>query len=311
MPRLDPDVLEEHPLYIVGNALAEKLQSLAPGVPNVHMVGWVPSVLPYLHRARVTVVPLLHGAGTKRKVIQALMAGTPTVASSIGVEGLGIQDGEHVLFADDPTAFATHVTNLVRDEDLWQRLAQAGRTRMLESHSRQTVGERFQHALSSVLARRPKKLRLADLVTADQGQTLDDGYISLVRRIARIVRAELPADARAVVISKGDDALLELGTVQARHFPCTNDGQYAGYYPADSAAAVAHLEAQRSAGAQFLILPRTSFWWLEYYSGFRAHLEQHYPLIVSRQHTCLIFGLQPLIQNGPTQSPAPGLEVPT
>ena len=51
------------------------------------MVGWVPSVLPYLNRARVTVIPLLYGAGTKRKLIQALMAGTPSVSTAVGIPG--------------------------------------------------------------------------------------------------------------------------------------------------------------------------------------------------------------------------------
>jgi hypothetical protein len=310
VPCLDPAVLAEHPLYIVGNALPDKLACQQPVLPNVHMVGWVPSLLPYLHRARITVVPLLHGAGTKGKVIQALMAGTPTVASSIGIEGLGIQDGEHILVADDSAGFAAHVTSLIRQQDLWHRLAHAGRARMLESHGRQSVGAKFEQALSGVLARQPKKLRLADLVAATDGQPVDDGYTRLVRRIAEIVDAELPAGTRAVVISKGDDALLNLGRLKARHFPCDDDGQYAGFHPADSAAAIAHLEAQRVAGAEFLILPRTSFWWLDYYRGFRVHLEREYPLIVSRPDTCLIFGLQPSKRRVAVHSGAVVTEVP-
>src|SRR5260221_356381 len=139
----------------------------------------------------------------------------------------------------------------------------------------------------------------------------EGGYARLVRHIAEIVDAELPADARALVVSKGADALLDLGRVVAHHFPCDDDGQYAGFHPADSAAAIAHLEAQRVAGAEFLILPRTSLWWLDYYRGFRAHLEREYPLIVSRPDTCLIFGLKPIIQKGSIQSPAPGLELAT
>ena len=43
---------------------------------NVRLVGWVPSVLPYLHQARVSVVPLQYGAGTKRKLLQSLLVGT-------------------------------------------------------------------------------------------------------------------------------------------------------------------------------------------------------------------------------------------
>ena len=43
---------------------------------------------------------------TKRKLIQSLVLGTPAVSTSVGTEGLGLADGEHVLVADDPESFA-------------------------------------------------------------------------------------------------------------------------------------------------------------------------------------------------------------
>jgi glycosyltransferase involved in cell wall biosynthesis len=291
LPRVDPAILAKHPVSIVGNAMSQKLRHLeVEQPPNVHMVGWVPSVLPYLHGARLTVVPLLHGAGTKQKVIQALMAGTPTVSSTIGVEGLSLENRRHALVADDPGTFAHYVEQLTRDEDLWQRLSRNGRARVLAQHARQVVCEQFKRSLSAVLDRPPKKLRLADLV-AHSDTSVDTSYAELVQRIAETVAAKLPAGACAAVISKGDDALLKLEGVSASHFPCTSDGAYAGYHPADSAAAIASLEARRAAGTQFLVVPRTSFWWLEYYTQFREHLERHYELVAPEEDTCLIFDL--------------------
>ena len=82
----------------------------------------MPSLVPYLQRARISLVPLLHGAGTKRKVLQALAAGTPTVTTSVGAEGLEIRDGKHALIADDPAAFAAAVERLLHDPELWARL---------------------------------------------------------------------------------------------------------------------------------------------------------------------------------------------
>jgi glycosyltransferase involved in cell wall biosynthesis len=292
VPRIDSDVLNAHPLFIVGNALEQHWQRLEPVPANVHLVGWVPSVLPYIQRARLTVVPLLHGAGTKRKVIQALMVGTPTVASGIGAEGLDLRDGEHALIADDPDTFARCVARLAKDDALWQRLATDGRTHVLSLHGRDAVRARFEAAIADVLARPTKRLRLADLA-ASLEEPVDDAYRQLLQRIARLVRTELRPGARVAVVSKGDTALVNLDGITASHFPSTDGGLYAGYYPGDSAAAIAHLEAQRKAGAEYLLFPQTAFWWLDYYTEFHEHLERHYPLVVSQNDTCLIFQLDP------------------
>ena len=75
-------------MYVVGSRLDAGVAAHGRGLPNVRMVGWVPSVAPYLERARVCVVPLLHGAGVKGKVVESLMAGTPVVTTTIGAEGI-------------------------------------------------------------------------------------------------------------------------------------------------------------------------------------------------------------------------------
>src|SRR5205823_2451218 len=77
LPQFDPASLADHPVYIAGNAMTAAICKYARGMPFVRMLGWVPSIQPYLERARVSILPLLHGAGTKRKMIQALQMGTP------------------------------------------------------------------------------------------------------------------------------------------------------------------------------------------------------------------------------------------
>src|SRR5262245_66569887 len=86
------------------------------------MVRWVPSVDPYLERSRVCVVPLLHGAGVKGKVVESLMMGTPVVTTTVGAEGLELRHGEHVLIADTPQDFADGLAHLLTDRDRWESL---------------------------------------------------------------------------------------------------------------------------------------------------------------------------------------------
>lgn len=112
LPLLNWRLRDEHPLTIVGTDLDERVTELAWGIPDVNLVGWVPSLEPYLHSARVTAVPLRYGAGTKRKLIQALLAGTPTVATPAGAEGMDLAHGKHLLVAEDAAGFAAYLEQL-------------------------------------------------------------------------------------------------------------------------------------------------------------------------------------------------------
>jgi hypothetical protein len=93
------------------------------------------------------------------------------------------------------------------------------------------------------------------------------------------------------VVSKGDDALLRLANCKAWHFPQQEDGKYSGYYPADSKAAIMHLEEMRSKGARFLLFPNTAFWWLEHYREFKEHLDTKHRLLAVDDGTCIIYEL--------------------
>ena len=116
-------------------------------------------------------------------------------------------------------------------------------------------------------------------------------YRELVERCGEWADIVIPPGATVAVISKGDEALLQLGGRTAWHFPRGAGGGYAGHYPADSAGAIAHLEEVRAAGATFLLLPRTAFWWLEHYAGFAQHLAKEHRLVTRQTHLCLIYEL--------------------
>jgi GT2 family glycosyltransferase len=99
-------------------------------------------------------------------------------------------------------------------------------------------------------------------------------YRRLRRELRRFLAEALPADAHVAVVSKGDDELIHLPGLNAEHFPRALTGGYAGYYPQDGTAAIAHIEWVRSTGVEFLVFPNTSEWWLEAYPKLRSHLER-------------------------------------
>jgi hypothetical protein len=115
-------------------------------------------------------------------------------------------------------------------------------------------------------------------------------YRDLIERIRAVVDHELPEDATVVVVSHGDDVLLELGAARhGWHFPQMEDGTYGGYHPGDSAEAIAHLDLLRGRGAQYILFPETALWWLDYYTEFAAVLRDNQTFEVSG--TCAVFAL--------------------
>ena len=201
LPKVDPAVLAQHPVWIVGNKPNDTVRHLAREVENVHVVGWVPSVLPYLARARISVVPLRYGAGTKRKLVQALAVGTPTVSTSIGVEGLAVEHEEHVLIADDADAFAADVERLLTDAELWARLARAGRACVRKTNGRTLTQRKLSEALDVAFDRPPNRR-----------WTTPEEYAQLVERLQEKLPDLVPANRKLLVASGGDERRVDLWT---------------------------------------------------------------------------------------------------
>lgn len=136
MPRL----LRERPsltFTIVGGGPPDELLRLAS--KNIVLTDRVPDTRPYVARAGVVVVPLRMGSGTRLKVLEGLAMGCPVVSTSVGCEGITVLDGEHLLVADDPPAFARSVLRLLDDEALASRLGRNGRVLVEQRYSWQSV----------------------------------------------------------------------------------------------------------------------------------------------------------------------------
>jgi glycosyltransferase involved in cell wall biosynthesis/GT2 family glycosyltransferase len=120
--------------------------------PGVHLHGDVPSTAPWLTRARVLVVPLRIGSGTRLKALEAMAAGRPVVGTTVGLAGLGIVDGEHARVVDDPQEMADAIVGLLAFDPEARSLADAGRRLVVERFSWTTVAEPLGQALDTMTA---------------------------------------------------------------------------------------------------------------------------------------------------------------
>ncbi len=115
-------------------------------------------------------------------------------------------------------------------------------------------------------------------------RTQRDLYDELRRTVHDRVINATPEGARVSVISRGDDVLVAIAGRSASHFPQNDRGEWAGFYPATGADAVALVEAARRRGERFLVVPRTAAWWLEHYGELADHLHAVASVVLSDDH---------------------------
>ncbi len=121
-----PRVIGEIPdvkFYVIGSYPTKKVKSLAS--ENIVVTGYVPDVSPYFYSTRVCVAPLRYGAGVKGKIIHSMTYGLPVVTTTVGAEGLGLENGKNVLVADGPEEFAERVINVYKNRDTWNRISKS------------------------------------------------------------------------------------------------------------------------------------------------------------------------------------------
>jgi len=117
-------------------------------------------------------------------------------------------------------------------------------------------------------------------------------YRALVERIRALLAERVPEGARVLVATRGDESLLRVPGRDARHFPQSPTGLYAGHYPAGGDEAVRHLDTLRERGADYLALPSTARWWLDHYPELSQRLEDEGELVADEPDTCVLFALE-------------------
>ncbi len=124
--------------------------------PRVIVTGTVEDMRPYLWRASMAVVPLLYGAGSQFKVLEAMACGTPVVATPRAALALQTQPGKEILLAETPDEFADQILKLIVHPELGEQIGKAGRNYVSENHRWSKIAERLEGVYHEVIGTRGK-----------------------------------------------------------------------------------------------------------------------------------------------------------
>ena len=118
--------------------------------PGVMVTGRVPSIVEYLHQAKVCVVPLRTGLGIKNKTLEAMAAGVPVVGSNRGLEGLtvdGVDTPLRALRANQVGEYIDAISKLFEDSEMRSQLSHNGRTLVELEYTWEKAGQSYEQVL--------------------------------------------------------------------------------------------------------------------------------------------------------------------
>jgi glycosyltransferase involved in cell wall biosynthesis len=127
-------------LVVAGRDPSPALRSLA--TPAIEITGAVDDMRGTIERMAVYVAYLTTGTGLKNKVLEAMAAGVPVVATQRALNGIGAGPG--VVTAETPSDVADAVVRLLADPRARQDIGRAGRRRMIDRFGWDTSARRIE-----------------------------------------------------------------------------------------------------------------------------------------------------------------------
>jgi glycosyltransferase involved in cell wall biosynthesis len=88
------------------------IKSKHKNVKNVYAVGKVENINNYISQAKISIIPLLHGSGTRIKILEAMALKTLVISTSKGAEGIDHENS--IIIADRAGDFKNEILNVMK-----------------------------------------------------------------------------------------------------------------------------------------------------------------------------------------------------
>ena len=148
-----PDILAKVPdakLFITGDH-PDNIAAYKSSPPNVVFTGFVPDIDELYRGIRGVVCPIRSGGGTRLKVIEGALRGKAIVCTTIGSEGLGLQDSIHLLIRDKKADFVAACVSLLNDHHEASRLGLNARAKGIDLYDKEKIAQDICRQITSDL----------------------------------------------------------------------------------------------------------------------------------------------------------------
>lgn len=119
-------LLPEAKMNVYGAYPSPKVLQLHNIKENFLIHGRAENAADVIENAKILLVPLRFGAGLKGKLLETMQTGTPSVTTSIGIEGISETNFWNGFVEDDFDEFAAKAVLLYQDEIIWHQSQHKG-----------------------------------------------------------------------------------------------------------------------------------------------------------------------------------------
>lgn len=144
--------LKEFKIVIAGRNPGKKLFDITSRINNI-VIYSCPSTdfLKSLYKkAQCVLIPLLSGSGIKFKTIEALAYKKVVITTSIGAEGIELENNKHCLIADSEREFADNLMKVLEKPSNFESLGVNGYNHILDKFGEKAL-EKFESELLNLL----------------------------------------------------------------------------------------------------------------------------------------------------------------
>ncbi|MCD6468890.1 MAG: glycosyltransferase [Thermoplasmata archaeon] len=135
--------------YIVGKNPPTEVEGLAG--KDIIVTGFVRDVREYMAKAAVFIVPLRSSGGMRIKILNALAMGKAVVSTSVGCEGIDVENGRNICIANTEKEFAERIVELLEDESKRKELGGKGLNLIRQKYQWERIAERIEDEYKKVL----------------------------------------------------------------------------------------------------------------------------------------------------------------
>lgn len=101
----------EFTLDIIGKWSNKNKEEFINKYPGVNFLGFVDDLYDAL-KGSVMIVPITVGSGIRMKILEACSMGIPFVSTTVGAEGIPVEDGKHCFLTGDANVFVESIIKL-------------------------------------------------------------------------------------------------------------------------------------------------------------------------------------------------------
>lgn len=121
-------------LIVVGKKPDERIVKICKETKDIELNPDVPDIRPYYAKSKITVVPLMHGGGTRIKIIESAFAGRPVISTRTGAYGLDFEMDREILIFHDFESFKKKY-ELLNDKMFYTSVVNAAKKKAYSNYS--------------------------------------------------------------------------------------------------------------------------------------------------------------------------------